>query len=84
VTATFRLRAGEPSDGDRVNPIVVPTYQEALTIGDLLDRLLDVPALADFHVLVVDDASPDGTASTVAAHPAYLTRVHRRVQEQAA
>ena len=59
-----------------MNLIVVPTYQEALTIGGLLDRLLGESALGDFHVLVVDDASPDGTASMVAAHPAYRTRVH--------
>ncbi|MGY2703848.1 polyprenol monophosphomannose synthase [Nocardioides sp. HB32] len=59
-----------------MNLIVVPTYQEALTIRSLLDHLLEVAALADFHVLVVDDASPDGTASRVAAHPSYRSRVH--------
>lgn len=39
--------------------IVVPTYNEAAALPALLDRVL---GLADgFHVLVVDDASPDGT-----------------------
>jgi dolichol-phosphate mannosyltransferase len=59
-----------------VNLIVVPTYEEALTVGDLLGRLLGEPALAGFHVLVVDDDSPDGTAALVRAHPAYDDRVH--------
>lgn len=40
--------------------IVVPTYNEALTIGGLLD---DLDALGrQYHVLVVDDDSPDRTA----------------------
>ncbi|MBA2953758.1 glycosyltransferase [Nocardioides sp. MAH-18] len=56
--------------------IVVPTYEEALTISDLLRGLLAQTSLTDFHVLVVDDASPDGTATIVGAHPEFGTRVH--------
>jgi dolichol-phosphate mannosyltransferase len=59
-----------------VNLIVVPTYEEALTIGGLLDSIIGEPTLARFRVLVVDDASPDGTAKVVRAHPDYGTRVH--------
>lgn len=56
--------------------IVVPTYDEALTVGDLLDRLLSEPGLAGAHVLVVDDGSPDGTAAIVRSHAQAGTRVH--------
>jgi len=43
--------------------VVVPTYNEARTIGRLLDELFGT--LPDIHVLVVDDNSPDGTAARV-------------------
>src|SRR4051812_26936595 len=44
-----------------VRPLVVlPTYQEAENIADVLGRIRS--ALPDAHVLVVDDGSPDGTA----------------------
>jgi glycosyltransferase involved in cell wall biosynthesis len=45
-----------------VNPVVViPTYDEAAALPSLLDRIL---ALGDaIDVLVVDDASPDGTGA---------------------
>ena len=39
--------------------IIIPTYEEAHTIEAVL---LGVRAACDAHVLVVDDASPDGTA----------------------
>jgi dolichol-phosphate mannosyltransferase len=40
--------------------VVLPTYQEASNITAVLERLRAVVPAA--HVLVVDDASPDGTA----------------------
>lgn len=40
--------------------VVVPTYNEVGTIGALCERVREV--LPDAEVLVVDDASPDGTA----------------------
>jgi glycosyltransferase involved in cell wall biosynthesis len=40
--------------------VVIPTYQEAENIADVLDRVRSVVPTAD--VLVVDDSSPDGTA----------------------
>lgn len=40
--------------------VVVPTYNEASNIAELLGRLLALPVGCD--VLVVDDLSPDGTA----------------------
>jgi glycosyltransferase involved in cell wall biosynthesis len=39
---------------------VVPTYNEAANLGELVKRLRT--AVADVGILVVDDASPDGTA----------------------
>lgn len=43
--------------------VVVPTYNEIENIGPLLETVFSLPR--DFHVLVVDDASPDGTAQLV-------------------
>ncbi len=40
--------------------VILPTYQEAENIRDVLERVR--AAVPDAHVLVVDDASPDGTA----------------------
>lgn len=45
--------------------VVVPTYQEAANVVELLRRLR--AAVPDAGVLVVDDASPDGTAALAAA-----------------
>lgn len=43
--------------------VVVPTYNEADNIAELLGRVL--AELPEVHVIVVDDASPDGTARVV-------------------
>ena len=43
--------------------VIVPTYDEARTIGEVVHRLLALPDRVD--VLVIDDASPDGTAEVV-------------------
>lgn len=49
-----------PYDG-RVKPLIVlPTYNEAENIVEVLDRIREAVPHAD--VLVVDDGSPDGTA----------------------
>jgi dolichol-phosphate mannosyltransferase len=39
--------------------VVIPTYNEAAALPSLLNRLLEVRP--EFEILVVDDASPDGT-----------------------
>ena len=45
-----------------MNPVVViPTYDEAAALPSLLERVLAV--VPEFDVLVVDDASPDGTGA---------------------
>lgn len=54
--------------------VVVPTYEEHDSIGVLLAALERVAPRTD--VLVVDDASPDGTADVVRADPRFGSRVH--------
>lgn len=54
--------------------VVVPTYNEHLNIVDILTQLL---AMNDaIHILVVDDASPDGTADLADAFVQKEARVH--------
>jgi len=43
--------------------VVIPTYNEIDTIEKLLRNVFSLPH--DFHVLVVDDNSPDGTANKI-------------------
>jgi dolichol-phosphate mannosyltransferase len=43
--------------------VVIPTYNEATNIGPMIDAVL--VAVPEASVLVVDDASPDGTATVV-------------------
>jgi dolichol-phosphate mannosyltransferase len=52
--------------------VVIPTYDEAESIREAIDRVL---AATDAHVLVVDDNSPDGTAGLVRGHPQFGERV---------
>jgi len=54
--------------------VVIPTYDEAHTISGLLQQVLALSPELD--VLVVDDASPDGTGALVAALAAVEPRVH--------
>jgi len=44
--------------------VVIPTYNEAQSIGELLTSLKTL----DCDVLVIDDGSPDGTASIIRTH----------------
>ena len=47
---------------------VIPTYNEAGSLGGLIEALFaQRVAPCDLHVLVVDDASPDGTAEVAEA-----------------
>ena len=45
--------------------LCIPTYNEAENIVDILTRVLAL-AIDDLEVLVIDDASPDGTATLAA------------------
>ncbi len=52
--------------------VVVPTYNEAHTIGALIEQVMQYP---QFRVLVVDDNSPDGTGALVRSLVAEEPRV---------
>jgi dolichol-phosphate mannosyltransferase len=54
--------------------VIVPTYDEAENVHEIVGRVLDV--VPEAHVLVVDDGSPDGTGDIVAAMAADDERVH--------
>ena len=43
--------------------VIIPTYNEKENIEKIIRRVLGLPG--GFHVLVIDDGSPDGTASIV-------------------
>ena len=43
--------------------VIIPTYNEKENIADIIAAVFALPG--DFHVLVIDDGSPDGTADIV-------------------
>lgn len=53
--------------------VVIPTYEEAGNISQVLDRVL--AAVPEVDILVVDDDSPDGTGAIVAGHREFRSRV---------
>ena len=44
--------------------VIIPTYKERENIRAIIDAVFALPK--DFHILIVDDNSPDGTAEIVA------------------
>lgn len=63
----------DPNDTPR-GLVIVPTYEERDNLPRLLDAIHDVePAL---HVLVVDDASPDGTGELADERASRDARIH--------
>jgi glycosyltransferase involved in cell wall biosynthesis len=54
--------------------VVIPTYNEAESVVEVIDRVLAAEPRAD--VLVVDDGSPDGTAKLVLERSEGEPRVH--------
>jgi dolichol-phosphate mannosyltransferase len=61
--------------------VVIPTYNEAENLESIAAELWVLP-IPDLKILVVDDASPDGTGKIAddlaAAHPGRLSVIHRR------
>ena len=43
--------------------VIIPTYNERENIQPIIDAVFSLPV--DFHVLIVDDSSPDGTSEIV-------------------
>ena len=43
--------------------VIIPTYKERENIGPMIDAVMALEG--DFHILVIDDGSPDGTADVV-------------------
>lgn len=65
--------------------IVIPTYNEAKNIGRLIDVVEEEfkkMSQHDFHILVVDDSSPDGTAKIVEEKSKQLNFVHLLVRKE--
>lgn len=75
-----------PGSPKKLLSLIIPTFQEAENIQDLLSEvcsILDLDAALKYELIVVDDDSPDGTWSRAAqmalTHPAI--RVIRRTAE---
>jgi dolichol-phosphate mannosyltransferase len=62
-----------PTTGRKI--VVVPTYNEAENVERLIEAVLAQGP--DYEMLVVDDASPDGTAEIVAARAEGEPRLHQ-------
>ena len=43
--------------------VIIPTYNEIENISKIIQAVLDIEG--DYHILVIDDGSPDGTAGVV-------------------
>lgn len=60
--------------------IVLPTYNEAQNLEPMVEHLLALP-LDDLHILIIDDASPDGTGQIAdalrAQYPHRVAVLHR-------
>jgi len=54
--------------------VILPTYNEAEMIQTALDEVL--AKAPNVEVLVVDDGSPDGTATKVKSHPFFKKKIH--------
>ena len=43
--------------------VIIPTYNERENVSQIVKAVMELDQ--DFHVLIIDDSSPDGTASIV-------------------
>lgn len=57
------------------NLVIIPTYNEAENILDIIDSVMELSV--SFEILIVDDGSPDGTASLIkSTQLTYPDRIH--------
>lgn len=56
--------------------IIIPVYNEATTIAELLEKVRTAPLSIDREIIVVDDGSTDGTSSILAALPDVIRISH--------
>ena len=56
--------------------VIIPTYNEKENIAAIIDAVMNLPL--EFHILVIDDGSPDGTADIVKGlmKSTYKDRLH--------
>jgi glycosyltransferase involved in cell wall biosynthesis len=62
--------------------IIVPVYNEARTVRQVIERLLEIPLPVPREILVINDGSTDGTREVldgIASLPGVLTIVHAHV-----
>ncbi len=50
-------------NGDKKNIVLIPTYNECENIEAIIRAVMELSG--NFHILVIDDGSPDGTANIV-------------------
>lgn len=60
----------EKSYLDKKISVVIPAYNEATAIGEVLDKLVPMADAHGWEVIVVDDGSSDGTAKIAREHGA--------------
>ena len=56
--------------------IIIPTYNENKNIAKLLSLINDLNVNVNLEILVIDDASPDGTAETIKKIIDYDNKIH--------
>ena len=58
--------------------VIIPTYNEIENISNIIDAVLALPD--GFDILVIDDASPDGTQNAVRKKIEQYPMLHRQTR----